>query len=697
MNRILIFLLSFLSLNAFGQIKISQFPTYSGDASDAWVPGIVGTTNYKFAGKNFAWHKLDSITVSNDTVYQWKRGTRYFGFKLPAGGAGTVNSVFGRTGVVVAVESDYQAYYPRLSQTYANPAWISSLAWSKITGAPSYLLISDTATMLLNYRHWLAGYLTQAAGDARYPQLSGSYANPSWITSLPWSKITGAPTVGADLSYSVNATTVTINSNTGTDVVLPAANNTVAGVMTAEMVRKIDTLSAGDSVKFSRSNDSVYMCVKPFGAASYTCYFQYKDSVGAGAGATDISISRTATTVTVNSNTGADGVIAVVDGTNAGVVPAAQFVNDQTVTTRNNPTGTITHTYGTNGAQEHWIFTDPGARTLALSGMVEGKVMLVQVTNSSGVDVTVNLPASSYVNGASAASIVVPTGVSRFALGLITGGNNYFLQDGAATTAFYQIFQRWGIPMTQQEAANFNYPFDLIDGDGRTDVHFIERKYDQVSTWSQANQGVFYSTSSGTGSAAALMTTGNTVAGYTGGLILSTGTTVGGFGATYVGSTAGTRIPFSLDSNIRFNWTIEFALPVLSNGTDRYEFWSGMGEYTVPFSSNTDGIGVRYRDDDSSGQLIVYAESNNSKSERATGITVVAGVTYTVELSAYKGQVECYVKATTGNRVKAPVITSNVPTGTARQSNLLTVFYKIAGTANVDMYLKSTGFGTQTY
>lgn len=31
-------------------------------------------------------------------------------------------------------------------------------------------------------------------GDARWPQLSGSYANPSWITSLPWSKITSTPT-----------------------------------------------------------------------------------------------------------------------------------------------------------------------------------------------------------------------------------------------------------------------------------------------------------------------------------------------------------------------------------------------------------------------------------------------------------------------------------------------------------------------
>ncbi|MEY2512001.1 MAG: hypothetical protein QOE26_2764 [Verrucomicrobiota bacterium] len=31
-------------------------------------------------------------------------------------------------------------------------------------------------------------------GDARYPQLTGSYANPSWITSIPFSKLTTTPT-----------------------------------------------------------------------------------------------------------------------------------------------------------------------------------------------------------------------------------------------------------------------------------------------------------------------------------------------------------------------------------------------------------------------------------------------------------------------------------------------------------------------
>lgn len=38
---------------------------------------------------------------------------------------------------------------------------------------------------------WSSGYTTY---DARYPQLTGSYSNPTWITALAYSKLTGAPT-----------------------------------------------------------------------------------------------------------------------------------------------------------------------------------------------------------------------------------------------------------------------------------------------------------------------------------------------------------------------------------------------------------------------------------------------------------------------------------------------------------------------
>jgi hypothetical protein len=60
-----------------------------------------------------------------------------------------VTSVFTRTGAVVQVSGDYSAAQVTnavdSSSTYSNPSWITSLAWSKITGAPA-LLVDPTTT-----------------------------------------------------------------------------------------------------------------------------------------------------------------------------------------------------------------------------------------------------------------------------------------------------------------------------------------------------------------------------------------------------------------------------------------------------------------------------------------------------------------------------------------------------------------------
>jgi lysophospholipase L1-like esterase len=58
--------------------------------------------------------------------------------------------------------------------TYSNPSWITALGWSKISGTPTTL----------------SGYgITDPVALT-----SGSYSNPSWITALGWSKISGTPT-----------------------------------------------------------------------------------------------------------------------------------------------------------------------------------------------------------------------------------------------------------------------------------------------------------------------------------------------------------------------------------------------------------------------------------------------------------------------------------------------------------------------
>jgi len=73
--------------------------------------------------------------------------------------------------------------YVALAGGYSDPSWITSLAWSKISGTP---------TTLSGYG--ITDGLASATAASTYVALAGSYADPAWITSLAWSKISGAPT-----------------------------------------------------------------------------------------------------------------------------------------------------------------------------------------------------------------------------------------------------------------------------------------------------------------------------------------------------------------------------------------------------------------------------------------------------------------------------------------------------------------------
>jgi hypothetical protein len=74
--------------------------------------------------------------------------------------------------------------------SYANPSWITSLDWSKITGTPSIVTSfnSRTGIVIPTIGDYTAAQVTNAVDT------TSSYANPTWITSLAWSKITGTPT-----------------------------------------------------------------------------------------------------------------------------------------------------------------------------------------------------------------------------------------------------------------------------------------------------------------------------------------------------------------------------------------------------------------------------------------------------------------------------------------------------------------------
>ena len=97
--------------------------------------------------------------VSSDNAWEWNPTTRrlfacaagtWYKMADAAGLGGGVSSFATRTGAVIADGTDYASFYPTFSGSYANPSWISSLAAAKLSGSgtlPLALLAQTAATV----------------------------------------------------------------------------------------------------------------------------------------------------------------------------------------------------------------------------------------------------------------------------------------------------------------------------------------------------------------------------------------------------------------------------------------------------------------------------------------------------------------------------------------------------------------------
>ena len=165
----------------------------------------------------------------------------------------------------------------------------------------------------------------------------------------------GGPVGGAtNLSATVTASSVTINSDTGTDAVIPLANTSVSGVMSPAQVTKLDSVANGATANSSDAqlrdrsthtgsqtagtisdfSEAVDDRVASLLVAGTNVSLNYNDvantltinATGGGGGGSGANLSTTLspTDVIVNSDTGTDATIPAADGTNAGVMLPAQ-------------------------------------------------------------------------------------------------------------------------------------------------------------------------------------------------------------------------------------------------------------------------------------------------------------------------------------------------------------------------------------
>lgn len=188
----------------------------------------------------------------------------YDGYFSSGGGGGAVDSVNGKTGVVVLNASD-------IAET-STLKWLTSTLKDAYDGAVSGKvdklsgkgLSSNDFTnsdknkldSLSNYTGFRGAGASLSSIQTAYPTGSlGDWAiitNPSgnayfaiWDPDVSaWIDAGQSPTIpGTNLSYSISGNTLTITSDTGTDVTIPLATGSVAGLMSFEDKLKIDSIT----------------------------------------------------------------------------------------------------------------------------------------------------------------------------------------------------------------------------------------------------------------------------------------------------------------------------------------------------------------------------------------------------------------------------------------------------------------------
>jgi len=193
---------------------------YYGNVDTSWIyvtdPGIsfmwgIGTSGgvLKFQ-RNSDWQTFvgmdgntgnvgiltDSPAFTLDIAGDCNITGTYFVNGVPLSVGGAVSTVFGRSGAVVAQPGDYSAAQVTnavdKTQSYANPTWITSLDWGKVTGAPSvgsyqspWLQDIDAAShginnvttinlSQLNSSTWVIGANASFSGQISVPTLNAS-------------------------------------------------------------------------------------------------------------------------------------------------------------------------------------------------------------------------------------------------------------------------------------------------------------------------------------------------------------------------------------------------------------------------------------------------------------------------------------------------------------------------------------------
>jgi len=163
------------------------------------------------------------------------------------GAAAPVDSVFGRTGAVVAVDGDYNIDELGDVDLSVAPVLGQFLKWDG-----SNWIADDVPADVVDLGYTTAastGTITNTAGtNATIPAATTSLAG--LFTASDTTKLDGIAAgaevnVDTNLGYTTAASTGTVTSSTGTNATIPAATTSLAGLLTGSDKTKLDGIASG--------------------------------------------------------------------------------------------------------------------------------------------------------------------------------------------------------------------------------------------------------------------------------------------------------------------------------------------------------------------------------------------------------------------------------------------------------------------